>query len=66
MLSAIMPILLSYLSDRMDSTAEPQKEKRDGLKAIQKANTGVQVASVWKRHDDRVSILLRKAKTKSR
>ena len=66
LLSAIMPILLGYLSDRMGSTAEPKKEKRDGLRAIQKAKTGVEVASAWKRHDDRVARLLLKAKAKRR
>lgn len=62
-LSAIIPILLKYLSDSMDVKTE-QKESRDDLRAINKAKDGVEVNTVWKRHDNRVEQLLRKAKAK--
>lgn len=62
-LSAIIPILLKYLSDSMDVNTE-QKESRDDLRAINKAKDGVEVNTVWKRHDNRVEQLLRKAKAK--
>lgn len=63
LVSAIIPILLSYLSDRMG--AENQvREKRDGLKALSRAKTGIEVASVWKRHDNDIDRLLQKATTK--
>lgn len=58
--SAIIPILLSYLSDRIGAQ-QPEREKRDGLKALSKAKTGVEVASVWKRHDNDLEQLLLEA-----
>lgn len=61
LLSAIIPILLKCLSDMIGQTSK-QKEKRDGLKALNQAKTGVDVATVWKRHDNSIERLLLKAK----
>lgn len=65
LLSAIIPILLNYLSGKIGATSE-QKVRRDDLRELNKAQTDIEVASVWKRHDDHISSLLLKARAKRR
>ena len=64
LLPAIIPILLKCLSDMIGQPRE-QKEKRDDLKALNQAKTGVDVAVVWQRHDNDIERLLLKAKAHS-
>ena len=64
LLSVIIPMILSYLSDKVGANVESHREKRDGLKALNKAKTGVEVASTWKHHDNRIERLLLKARAR--
>lgn len=60
--STIIPILLKYLSDRMET---PQvQEKQNELKQLYKAKNTTEVAVAWKRHDNDLERLLRRAKAK--
>ena len=60
--STIIPILLKYLSDRMET---PQVEKKQNeLKRLYKAKNTKEIAVAWKRHDNNLERLLLKAKAK--
>lgn len=64
LLSALIPILLKTLSDRMET---PQnKEKPNAIKELHRAKDSIGVAVAWKRHDNRLERLLLKAKTRNR
>jgi uncharacterized membrane protein len=64
LISVILPVILSYLSDKMGNNVELHKGKRDDLRALHKAKSSVQVASTWKHHDLDIERLLLKAKTR--
>ena len=64
LLSALIPILLKSISDRIGT---PQmKEKPNAIKELHRAKDSIGVAVAWKRHDNRLERLLLKAKTRNR
>lgn len=66
LLSAIVPILLKFLCDKMSAEQTKPAPKRDYVRPLNEAHTQRDMASVWGAHDKRVRDTLARAKTTTR
>lgn len=65
LLSILVPLLLNFLSDRIDKTERDSlnsEELPSEIKKLQKADSTEDILISWGRHDRRVRSLLHKAK----
>ena len=65
LLSILVPLLLNFLSDRIDKTERDSlnsEELPSEIKKLQKSDSTEDILISWGRHDRRVRSLLRKAK----
>ena len=67
-LASILPMLLKALSDRIGqpTSVDDRRASRGGLRALNKAKTSVEVATVWESHDLELEQLLQEAQARGR